>query len=73
MITTEKNVEGNHRVKLTVGNREVQGISYKGAGFLITGTAKFIKEGSDFNMMKEKFTWARAVLEIIIESVIQTL
>ena len=73
MNRTEKNVEGNHRVKLTVGSREVQGKNYKGTGFLITGTAKFIKEGSDFNMMKEKFTWARAVLEITIETVIQTL
>lgn len=73
MNTTEKNVEGNHMVKLTVGSREVQGKSHKGTGFLITGTAKFIKEGSDFNMMKEKFSWARAVLEITIETVIQTL
>ena len=73
MITTEKNLEGNHRVKLTVGSREVQGKNYKGAGFLITGTAKLIKDGSDFNMMKEKFAWARAVLEITLESVKQTL
>ena len=73
MNTTEKNIEGNHKVKLTVGSREVQGKTYKGTGFLITGTAKFIKEGSDFNMMKEKFTWARAVLEITIETMIQTL
>ena len=73
MTTTEKNIEGNHKVKLTVGSREVQGKTYKGTGFLITGTAKFIKEGPDFNMMKEKFTWARAVLEITIETVIQTL
>lgn len=73
MIKTEKNIEGDHKVKLTIGSREVQGKTYKGTGFLITGTAKFIKEGSDFNMMKEKFTWARAVLEITIETVIQTL
>jgi len=73
MTTTEKNIEGNHKVKLTIGSREVQGKTYKGTGFLITGTAKFIKEGPDFNMMKEKFTWARAVLEITIETVIQTL
>jgi hypothetical protein len=73
MNITEKNVEGNHMVKLTVGSREVQGKSYKGTGFLITGTAKFIKEGSDFDMMKEKFSWARAVLEITIETIIQTL
>ena len=55
MITTEKNLEVTPKVKLTVGSREVQGKNYKGAGFLITGTAKFIKDGSDFNLMKEKF------------------
>lgn len=73
MNTTEKNIEGNNKVKLTIGSREVQGKNYKGTGFLINGTAKFIKEGPDFNMMKEKFTWARAVLEITIETVKQTL
>jgi hypothetical protein len=73
MNTTEKNVERNPKVKLTIGSREVQGKNYKGTGFLITGTAQFIKEGPDFNMMKEKFVWARAVLEITLESVTQTL
>jgi hypothetical protein len=46
---------------------------YKGTGFLITGTANFIKDGSAFNMMKAKFPWARAVLAITIESAGQTL
>jgi len=73
MNKTERNVEGNHLVKLTIGNREVQGLSYKGAGFLITGTAKFVKDGTEFNKMKAKFSWIRAVLEISIETVVQTL
>jgi hypothetical protein len=73
MNKTEKNVEGNNFVKLTVGSREVQGLSYKGSGFLITGTAKFIKDGPGFNMIKEKFSWARAALEITIETTVQTL
>jgi len=73
MNATEKNAEANPLVKLTVGNREVQGLNYKGTGFLITGTAKFLKDGPDFNMMKEKFSWARAVLEITIDTAVQTL
>ena len=73
MNKTEKNVEGNNFVKLTIGNREVQGLSYKGTGFLISGTAKFVKDGPGFKMIKEKFSWARAVLEITIETEVQTL
>jgi len=73
MKETEKNIERNKMVKLTIGSREVQGLNYKGAGFLITGTAEFIKDGPVFNMIKEKFPWARAVLEITIATVVQTL
>lgn len=73
MNDTEKNIERNNQVKLTVASREVQGKMYKGTGFLIKGTAKFVKDGSDFTMMKEKFPWARAVLEITIASAEQTL
>lgn len=73
MNKTEKNIEGNNRVKMTIGSREVQGKNYKGTGFLLTGTAKFISSGSDFTMMKEKFPWLRAVLEITISAAEQTL
>lgn len=73
MNKTEKNVEENQLVKLTIGNREVQGLNYKGAGFLITGIARFAKDGPEFNLIKAKFPWARAVLEITIETTIQTL
>lgn len=73
MQKTEKNIMRNNRVKLTVANREVQGKLYKGTGFLIKGTAIFLKDGSEFNMIKEKFPWARAVLAVTIESADQTL
>ncbi len=73
MNKTEENISKNNKVKLTIGNREVQGKMYKGTGFLIKGTARFIKDGADFNMMKEKFVWARSVLEITVESAEQTL
>lgn len=73
MNKTEKNLGENQLVKLTIGSREVQGLNYKGAGFLITGTVKFAKDGAGFNLMKAKFAWARAVLEITIETSVQTL
>lgn len=73
MNKSEKNIGENQMVKLTIGNREVQGLNYKGAGFLITGTARFAKNGTEFNLMKAKFVWARAVLEITIETAVQTL
>lgn len=73
MSETEKNIERDNKVKLTITNRDVQGKSYKGTGFLINGTAAFTKEGSDFDLIKAKFPWARAVLTIIIESAEQTL
>jgi hypothetical protein len=73
MNKTEKNIAENQLVKLTIGSREVQGLNYKGAGFLITGTARFAKDGADFNLMKARFPWVRAVLEITIETSVQTL
>lgn len=73
MNKTEKNVESNPLVKLTIGSREVQGLNYKGAGFLITGRARFAKEGTEFNLIKAKYPWARAVLEITIDTAVQTL
>lgn len=73
MHKTEKNIEGDNRVKLTIGSREVQGKNYKGTGFLITGTAKFVKMGPEFDSTKEKFSWARAALEITTDTVVQTL
>lgn len=73
MSETEKNIEKNKKVQLTISNREVQGKTYKGTGFLIKGTAAFVKEGSDFDTIKAKFPWARAALAITIEAMEQTL
>jgi hypothetical protein len=73
MSETEKNIERDNKVKLTITNREVEGKTYKGTGFLIHGTAAFAKEGPDFDLIKAKFPWARAALTITIESAEQTL
>lgn len=73
MNETEANIEKNNEVEVTMGSREVEGFQGPGTGFLICGTMKFLKQGSEFNLIKEKHTWARAVGEIKIDSVKQTL
>jgi len=73
MRRTEKNISTNNKVLLTIGNREVQGKMSKGTGFLVKGTARFLKDGEEFEMMKNKFVWIRAVLEVTINQAIQTI
>lgn len=73
MNKTEENIRRNPKVNITIGNREVQGKMYKGAGFLITGTARFLKDGSEFEMLKDRFSWIRAALEITVDTAVQTL
>jgi len=73
MRRTEKNISTNNKVLLTIGNREVQGKMSKGTGFLVKGTGRFLKDGEEFEMMKNKFVWIRAVLEVTINQAIQTI
>lgn len=73
MKRTEDNLKQNNKVLVTLGSREVQGFHSLGTGFLIRGTADLIYEGAEFEEMKGKFPWARAVLEIKPESITQTL
>ncbi|MBU3130012.1 pyridoxamine 5'-phosphate oxidase family protein [Clostridium tagluense] len=73
MIKTQKNIEQNDKIKVTVGSKEIMGYNSLGTGFLIEGTAKFVKSGSEFDMMKEKFSFLNRVLEITVTSAKQTL
>lgn len=73
MNVTESNIEKNNKVQMTVGSREVEGFHGPGTGFRINGTAAFLKSGADFDRIKQVYPWARAVVEITIESVTQTL
>lgn len=71
--TTEANLQKNNQVLLTLGSHEISGFSGPGVGFLIRGTATFLKEGSDFDCIKKRFPWARAAVEVKIDSITQTL
>ena len=71
---TQKNVEANNKVKLTLGSKEVLGYKdYQGCGFLIEGTAKYLESGSEYDLMKEKFSFLSRVLEITVTSAKQTI
>jgi len=74
MHRTEKNVNQNSKVKIALGSREVMGYNdYQGTGFAIEGIAKFLESGSEFDMMKEKFSFLTRVLEVTVTSAKQML
>ena len=69
----QKDIEVNDKVKVTLGCRDVEGLIYKGPGFALEGTAKFLDSGVYFDEMKEKFPFLTRVLEITVTSSKQTL
>jgi predicted pyridoxine 5'-phosphate oxidase superfamily flavin-nucleotide-binding protein len=72
MQVTEANLKLDNRVLITLGSHEVAGLYGPGTGFLIKGTAAFVTEGPDFDVLKAKFDWLRATMAVTIESVTQT-
>ncbi|SHI19296.1 FMN-binding protein [Desulfosporosinus lacus] len=70
---TEKNLSVHNEVTLSIASKEIQGYKAKGTGFILKGTTRFLKSGEDFERMKEKFSWVRAVLEITVSSAKQML
>ena len=74
MRKTEKNINQNNKVIMTLGSKEVLGYKdYQGTGFVIEGTAKYFESGAEFDMMKEKFSFLTRVLEITVTSAKQML
>ena len=74
MRKTEKNVNVNNKVKITLGSKEVLGYKdYPGTGFLIEGIANYIASGTEYDSMKEKFSFLTRVLEITVVSAKQML
>ncbi len=72
MKKTEKNIGLNPNVKLTLGTKEVKGLWGPGAGFLLVGTAEFLYEGEEYEMMKEAFPFLSRVLVINVDKITQT-
>lgn len=70
---TEKNLSLHNHVTLSIASKEIQGYQSKGTGFIVKGTTRFITAGEDFDRMKEKFSWMRALLEVTVISAKQML
>ncbi|KJR44797.1 Pyridoxamine 5'-phosphate oxidase-related, FMN-binding [Desulfosporosinus sp. I2] len=70
---TERNLSVHNDVILSIASREIEGYKAKGTGFIVKGTTRFVKSGGDFDRMKERFSWVRAVLEITVTSAKQML
>jgi hypothetical protein len=73
MHRTEANIAFNNQVLITLGSSKVAGNMGPGTGFLIKGTAGLAVAGADFDLIKAKFAWARAVMAVTIASATQTL
>lgn len=74
MLRTEKNLLQNNKLKMTLGSKNVIGYNnYQGTGFVVEGTGKYLKSGSEFEMMKEKFSFLTRVLEVTVTSAKQML
>lgn len=74
MSKTEKNININNKVKMALGSKNVLGYNnYQGTGFIVEGTARFFDSGTEFNMMKDKFTFLTRVLEITVTDIKQML
>jgi hypothetical protein len=73
MKKTEGKTLKNNKVLLTIGTKEMKGRMGPGTGYLLEGTAKFIKSGPEFDMMKNKFSFLTRVLEVTVSAITQTL
>ena len=71
---TEKNVEVNSTVRISLGSKEVVGYNdYQGTGFLVEGSARYLESGEEYDQMKSKFSFLTRVLEITVEKAKQML
>jgi hypothetical protein len=71
---TQKNVEVNNSVKISLGSKNVLGYKdYPGTGFIIEGTAQYFESGEEYEMMKRKFSFLTRVLEITVDKATQML
>ncbi len=72
MQTTQNNLAENKRVKMIIGSKEVMGKFGPGAGFLLEGTAKILRDGENLAMMQKRFEWANCLMEITINKITQS-
>lgn len=71
MHSIEQDFATDNHVTVAVGSKEVEGTVGPGAGFHVHGTGQFIKSGTEFDELKQKFPWITRVLEINIDQIEQ--
>lgn len=70
----EQDLAQNQQVLVTMGARDVEGFDgYQGTGFRLTGTARFVDSGAEYDAVKAKYPFIRKVLEITPTSIKQLL
>jgi hypothetical protein len=70
---TEENLKKNSRIELLAGTRKVQGANGPGKGCLIRGRGEIQTSGELAELAKKKFPWARGVLVVKAEEVLEQL
>ncbi len=74
MNKTEANINVNTKIKMSLGSKNVIGFNnYQGTGFVVEGTARFFDSGTEYHMMKKKFSFLTRVLEVTVTSAEQML
>jgi len=73
MKTTQDNIAANDRVKMVIGSKEIMGKYGPGAGFLLEGKARILREGRELDMMRERFNWANCLIEVTVTQLTQTI
>ena len=68
MQTMEKILNKNQTVLLTIGSYHVEGLHGQGAGFHLHGQACMHMSGKLCDTIKSHYPWARAALQIDIET-----
>ena len=70
---TEENLKKNNRIELLAGTRKVNGANGPGKGCLVRGKGEILTSGEFAEFAKKKFPWARGVLIIKVEEVLEQL
>lgn len=73
LLKTEENLEKDSRIEILCATRQIQGSNGPGKGCRIRGTGQLQTSGELAEVARKKFPWARGVLVIKAEEVIEQL
>lgn len=73
LLKTEKNLLQDNRIEILCATRQIQGTYSPGKGCRIRGTWQLQVSGEHAEAAKKKFPWAKGVLVIKAEEVIEQL